>query len=159
MKSITKTETEVLKIEFEYARALETKWRSGTGYSVGAYVRPSVPNGFEYECTNAGQSSVREPSWPTTVAASPAASSSIVTDGSVEWTCRDFGTNATDTISSVSITAETGLTISGITNGSTTTQFNVSAGSRGNSYVVSVEATSSASEVIEDKIRITVSGD
>lgn len=43
------------------------KWRSGTAYSLGNFVVPTVRNGHYYKCTIAGTSYFREPtSWPTT---------------------------------------------------------------------------------------------
>ncbi len=41
------------------------KWRSGTTYTVGDYVVPTIRNGHYYKCTTAGtSSSVNEPDWP-----------------------------------------------------------------------------------------------
>jgi prepilin-type N-terminal cleavage/methylation domain-containing protein len=43
------------------------KWRSGTAYSLGNFVVPTVRNGHYYKCTIAGTSYLSEPtSWPTT---------------------------------------------------------------------------------------------
>lgn len=152
MKSISKSETENLNIEVEFARVLEYTWRAGTSYSLTDYVRPDAPNGFEYECTNAGQSASIEPEFPTTIGAT-------IDDGSVEWTCRDFGTNGTDTISSQSVAAETGLTISNASATSTVVAFNASGGTNGNAYVVSVEATTAGGKVFEQKLKIVIRGD
>lgn len=56
-------------------------WASVTAYALGAYVKPTTPNGYRYECTTAGTSGTSEPTWPTTIGAT-------VTDGTVVWTCR-----------------------------------------------------------------------
>lgn len=58
-------------------------WASGS-YSVGDFVKPTVANGFLYECVAAGTSAVSEPSWGTT-------SGSDTTDGTVSWRCRRWG--------------------------------------------------------------------
>lgn len=152
MKTITKTETEVLKIEIEYARALEITWRPGTSYSTSTYVRPTTPNGYEYECTSGGQSATTEPLWPRTVA-------ETVSDGSVTWTARAFSTNATDTISSVNIESPAGITVGTPNTSGTVVDFTVSGGTSPVTYEVSCEVTSSGSEVIEEKIEVVIGGD
>ena len=52
----------------------------------GEFVRPSIPNGFSYECTVPGTTGAREPFWKTTIG-------ETVRDGSVTWTCRAAETN------------------------------------------------------------------
>jgi type II secretory pathway pseudopilin PulG len=46
------------------------KWRSGTAYTVGNYVVPTIRNGHYYKCTTPGTSSsgssASEPDWPLT---------------------------------------------------------------------------------------------
>lgn len=56
------------------------EWQSGTSYSVGDYVIPSVQNGHIYRCITAGNSGTAEPSWPTS-------DGDTVGDGTVEWEC------------------------------------------------------------------------
>jgi prepilin-type N-terminal cleavage/methylation domain-containing protein len=54
------------------------KWRSGTTYTVGNYVVPTIRNGHYYKCTTAGTSSnVKEPDWPL---------SGTKSDGTATWT-------------------------------------------------------------------------
>jgi len=60
---------------------MDARWVASTAYALGAYVRPTTPNGFRYECTTAGTSGTTEPVWPTTLG-------STVTDGTAVWTCR-----------------------------------------------------------------------
>ena len=107
MTEIEKRADEVLELEFDFTRDLEVVWRSGEVYQSDAYIRPTVPNGFEYQATDGGQSSAREPKWPTSIGGT-------VIDGSVVWTCVDFGSNATDTVSSHSVTSDSGITIDNV---------------------------------------------
>jgi len=52
-------------------------WAANTNYNVGDIVVPTVSNGFQYFCTQGGQSNGTQPSpWPT---------SGVVTDNSVRW--------------------------------------------------------------------------
>jgi len=54
------------------------KWRSGTVYTVGNYVVPTIRNGHYYKCTTAGTSSgVNEPDWPL---------GGTKSDGTAAWT-------------------------------------------------------------------------
>ena len=126
---------------------LETIWRSGRVHGLADYVRPSVPNGFEYECTAAGQTGAREPRWPVTVAGT-------ITDGSVEWTARAYSTNGSDTIASVAGSADTGLTIASVTYDGTEVTFTLSGGTVGEWYIVSIEVTTTQGEVLEQKLKV-----
>lgn len=151
MKVLHKTETETIKITYDFRRALEYNWRAGRDYSVTDYVRPVVETGFEYECTSGGQTGSREPRWPTTLAGT-------VTDGSVVWTARAFGTNAADTLSSINLDAPTDLTLGEASIDGSRATFTVSGGDAGGCYMVSVEATTSASEVLEEKLKVEITG-
>jgi type II secretory pathway pseudopilin PulG len=51
-------------------------WAASTAYNVGDEVRPNVPNGHIYRCTQEGTSGASEPDWPI---------GDTVTDGSVTW--------------------------------------------------------------------------
>jgi hypothetical protein len=42
-------------------------WVTGTIYSLGQIIQPTVPNGHSYKCTIAGTSAAPEPTWPTTI--------------------------------------------------------------------------------------------
>jgi len=54
------------------------KWRSGTTYTFGNCVVPTIRNGHYYKCTTAGTSSgVNEPNWPL---------SGTKNDGTATWT-------------------------------------------------------------------------
>lgn len=151
-ETLRKTETENYKLEFDFARVLEIIWRPGRVYSTGNYVRPVAPNGFEYEATTGGQSAAREPKWPLTAG-------NTVQDGSVTWTARAFGTNATASIDSVNVTADTGLTISSVSSTGSIVQFTISGGERRRKYTVSIEVTTGAGQVYEEKLEVEVYAD
>lgn len=55
-------------------------WEASTAYSLGDSVRPTTPDGYRYECTQAGTSDGSEPTWP------GAGIGSTVSDNTVEWT-------------------------------------------------------------------------
>lgn len=152
MFTVTKTETESFVYRFKFERVLEYVWQPAFEQDTGEYVRPTQGNGFEYECTTAGQTGSREPNWPTTIA-------QTVTDGSVVWTCRAFSTNATDTIASVNVEADTGITVDSETVVGNTVLMEISGGTDTQSYVVSCEITTSAGEVLEEKLTVVVAGD
>lgn len=56
-------------------------WVAATAYTLGQTRAPTVSNTYRYEVTTAGTShAVTQPTWPTTIG-------SIVSDGTVIWTC------------------------------------------------------------------------
>lgn len=141
------TATRTYAIRFD--RVLEELWQPGDPISLAEYRRPTAPNGFEYECTNAGQTHSEEPNWPQTIA-------ETVDDGSVEWTCRDFDANGSDTIASIAISADTGITVdaSGFDNYGVT--MTLSGGSIGSSYDITVDSTTAAGEIESATLRLTI---
>jgi len=62
-----------------------TAWQDSNVYALGTIVVPTegLENGFRYECVDAGQSGMVEPTWPTV-------HGDTVVDGAAEWVCR-FG--------------------------------------------------------------------
>lgn len=81
---------------------------SNEAVSINEFARPSIPNGFSYECTTAGTTGSREPLFPTILG-------NTVADGSVIWTCRAAGSNAINAVSSPSAVSDpTGMTIGSI---------------------------------------------
>src|SRR5665213_911770 len=84
---------------------LENQWPSGSSVALNAVVRPSAANGFEYLCTQAGQTADQEPQWPLFTG-------STVTDGGVVWTCQ-AASNAslTTTVASVVWTPPAGIAV------------------------------------------------
>lgn len=59
-------------------------WITGTDYAVGDTVAPPTPNGFRYECIDAGTSDVAAPTWPLVLDAT-------VVDGTATWKCQRIG--------------------------------------------------------------------
>lgn len=132
-----KDPTEKLDYSVDFEVFLTRFWKADASYDVNTFVRPNRSTGYEYECTTAGRSGHREPNnWPTTIGAT-------ITDGSVTWTCRALSTNSlTSTVSGIPTwTADTGLTVSGL---SVTNQMGtayIEGGSDGEDYSVRVSAT------------------
>lgn len=139
---IKKRENEVITLKFDFTLELEELWRPGTEYTTGSFVRPRKPNGYEYEATTGGQSSHREPYWPTTVAAT-------VSDGSITWTARAYGNNATDTISTRTVTTDTGLTVANDAIDGETVTVDVSSGKKLACYDVVCQIVTVAGETLE----------
>lgn len=59
---------------------IQIAWRPGVEYANNAFVRPTSPNGFDYQAQNAGRSENLEPHWPAQLAAT-------ILDGSITWKC------------------------------------------------------------------------
>lgn len=62
----------------DFSGMLANRWSFGSGVGKGAVVRPTVPNGFQYRCTQGGASAATEPFWPPYIGGK-------VLDGSVVW--------------------------------------------------------------------------
>ena len=152
MKSFTKTVNEGVTLEFEFARALEFLWLPGQEYSLTDFVRPTAPNGFHYECTNAGQTDNEEPDWPTTLS-SP---ETTISDGSVIWTVRDFAGDSSDAIDTETVTADTGLTASAAVQDGTKITSRITGGTAGKSYDVVCKIVTLAGDTYEASRRVTV---
>ncbi len=152
MKPFTKTVNEGITLEFEFARVLEFLWRPCQEYSLTDFVRPTTSNGFQYECTNAGQTDNEEPDWTTTLA-SPR---NTITDGSVVWAVSDFGDSASDTISTKDVTADTGLSASAAVQDGTKISSRITGGTAGKSYNVICQIVTAAGDTYEAIRRVTV---
>lgn len=77
-------------------------WVTGTAYSLGNQIEPTVSNGYVYICTTAGTSGGTQPTWPTSV-------NSTVTDGATAvWTCYQAKHPTTEI--KLSLTSGSGLT-------------------------------------------------
>lgn len=141
---------EVVTLEFDFSREIEHQWQPGKVYSLNDYVRPRVPNGVEYQATTAGQSGSKEPRWP--------AIGSTESDGrgALVWTGVAFATNATDTISSHSVTADSGMDVdsSSVSGGSVLAT--LSGFDSKSCYDVVCEIVTSAGETLRKTLRIEV---
>ena len=153
MKSFTKTANEGITLEWEFARVLEYVWLPGQEYAVNDFVRPTAPNGFQYECINIGQTDNEEPDWTTTLA-SPR---NTITDGSVIWAVSDFGNDGSDTISTQTVTPETGLSAGSATKVGTKISSRVTGGTSGNTYDVVCKIVTAAGDTYEETFEVTVS--
>ena len=95
---------EVVTVLIDFSKELENPRRDNFQYSTSEFVTIGA---YVYECTNAGKTASDAPeSLTKTIGATQ-------DDGTVEWTCRDFSTSGSDTISSYTITpSSAALTIS-----------------------------------------------
>lgn len=150
MKTVDKKVDEVLTLEFEFARVLETVWRPGTEYALNAAIRPTVPNGAQYKATTAGQSGSVEPVWPAIAA--------TVTDGqgSLVWTGEALSSSASDTISTKSVTAPAALTLANDAISGTKVTVDVSAGLLDKDYAVSCKITTAGGETFEELVLVKI---
>jgi len=60
-------------------------WGALSAYILEDLVQPTTPNGYRYQCTQAGTTAAGEPTWPTTIG-------DTVTDGTVIWRCEALAT-------------------------------------------------------------------
>lgn len=141
--------SEAAMLTWDFSRDLETVWLPGTVVSASSYARPTSPNGYEYQCTTGGQSGTKEPNWPTS-------EGDTVTDGSIVWTAVAFGTNATDTISTVSVTSDADMTVSDTTQSNGAVTAKVTSSVKGTHNVLFSVGTA-AGETIKETIRVVVS--
>jgi hypothetical protein len=113
-----------------------TRWRQpGIEYALTVRVRVANRPGFEYEATTAGQTGMKEPIFPTTIAGT-------VTDGSVTWTCRAVSTSSLKaTVSSVDWTADAAITITSESLSGQSAAAFLAGGVDGVDYPVTVTAT------------------
>lgn len=77
-------------------------WAALTVYAATNVRRPTVANGFFYDCKTGGTSGAAEPAWNTTIGGT-------TTDGTVTWRCR--GLCVIDTTSDLSATFKAGTPI------------------------------------------------
>ena len=94
---------ETLVVIFDFSKELENPWRADYQYTTGEFI---TIGSYVYECTDAGKTDHEIPENLTqTIGATQ-------TDGTVEWTCRDFSLSGSDTISSKTVTAsDAGITV------------------------------------------------
>lgn len=143
MQPFEKTANEVIILEFDFARELETVWRPGKNYALNAYVRPRIPNGLEYQATIAGQSGSKEPIWPALAATQGDGKGALV------WTGVAFVSNASDTISTRTVTPDSGLTLDSSSIDGTSILATISGGNKPGCYDVVCQIVTSAGETLE----------
>lgn len=126
---------DTLDYAVDFEPFLVNYWERGMQYTVASRVRPNRANGFEYECTVAGQSAHKEPIWPTTIGQTRI-------DGSITWTCRAVSSaSLRTTIVGVPVWESDDLTISGESASDQLALANISGGEDGESYSVLITAT------------------
>lgn len=150
-----KTATEKYDAKFEAARVLAYYWEPGKTQSLNDHVRPPRETGFAYkasELASPAQTARRPPVWPTVLGG-------IVKDGSVQWEAVPIDSNSADSIASINVPAVTGLTIGASSFSGTRVVVRIEGGTVGETYVVSVEITTSTGEVIEVKLEVFIKGE
>lgn len=145
----SKGAAEKFSYEFDFVSTLETTWHPKQVKALAQYVRPTKGNGYEYECTDAGLTDTEEPDWPETIG-------ETVEDGTVQWTCRDFDSNATDSIQTHLATGETGITIDGSSVSGTVVLVTVSGGTKGETYEIRCKITTAAANEYEELLLLTI---
>ena len=94
---------ETIAVVFDFSKELEIPRRPNFQYALTEFVTIGE---LVYECTNAGKTAAELPENLTKVIGA------TQDDGTVEWTCRDFSTSGSDTISSISaVTPSSGITV------------------------------------------------
>lgn len=140
------------RLPIDWTNELSNFWAAGTQETTSSVVRPSAANGYEYACTQAGETGSQEPKWPTTVGAA-------VNDGSAVWTCQ-VASNASllTTVSSVAWNATAGLTVSGqtISGQLASALVDASAAVAGTDYFVNCVATMADGEIETGQLKIKV---
>jgi hypothetical protein len=126
----------------DFTARLTRWWEPRRDYSTSTRIRSRSRAGFEYECTTAGQSGLKEPLWPTTVTAT-------VVDGSATWTCRAVSTaSLTSTVASVVWTPDAAITSASPSLAGQVAISNLSGGVDGTDYEVKVAATLADTRVL-----------
>lgn len=128
-------------------------WEGGIVHASTERVRARKVNGYEYECTSAGQTGPREPEWPTVIGGT-------VTDGSVTWTCRAVSNASLTRIIQSCTWLGGGLTVDGDTIVNTAGEAEVSAyvsgGVAGTVYEVIARITFGDGSIEEGLVEVTV---
>lgn len=136
----------------DWSEWLANRWSRGSAVLLGFTVRPSVPNGYEFVCTTAGESGFAEPPWPARLGAT-------IRDGSVVWTCQGMANDSLkNTLSSAVWTAPAGIAASSATvlGQISAVMLDTSAATAGVDYMVENTATMSDGEVKIGQIVIKV---
>lgn len=139
-----------LQYGIDWADWLANRWRPNTAAPMNQVIRPSVPNGYQYVCTTAGQTGAQEPTWPAYVGAA-------VLDGSAQWACEAMSTASLEaTISQVRWTSVLPLTSMSISDQTTLTLVDTTMAVAGTDYDVLCTVDTSDGQQKVGKIRIKV---
>ena len=136
----------------DWSQWLANPWIAGESIATSFVIRPTIPNGFQYICSTAGESAENEPAWPAVVGAT-------VSDGSVVWTCEAIDTTSlSTTVSSALWTATAGILVVGpsVAGQITTALLDATGAVAGTDYVVNCAATFADGEVATGQIKLKV---
>jgi len=128
------------------------RWQPGYSVPLGYVVRPFPWTGFEYICTQAGQTGSYQPAWTTLI-------SEIVVDGDAQWTCQAISTaSLLDTVTSASWSAPAGITVTAYAavNNFTPVLVNATAATANTTYLVTCTATLASGEFLIGKLYMDV---
>lgn len=117
-------------VDFEHA--LRNKWKPGTNFAATTCIRPTKPDGYQYESAG-GVSGAREPRW----------GSATVSDGSITWTRQAISTTSLRTTLSGVPTwdADAGITVSDEGVDGQKAKAKIAGGTDQQDYTVLVQAT------------------
>jgi hypothetical protein len=133
---------ETLTFVYDFSSELVLQWQPDYQVSVGEFITIGP---YVYECTDAGKTG------PQQLETVPQTIGGTHNDGTVEWACRDFSTSGTDTLSSSSVTASSGLTVdSSAVTKSTYVTATVTATAKGKQHIL-VEVDTAAGETLQHK--------
>lgn len=149
--TIQKRPGETLDRIFDLRPEILRAWRRGVEYGAAEFVRPSAPNGYDYECTVAGRTAQREPRWPTVIGTS-------VPDGSLTWTCRAPNSASQDQLSgSATLTVPTGITATHLSTEATgDVLLRFGGGIAGQDYSVLASVNTAGGQVIQFEVVVEV---
>lgn len=84
---------------------LASNWEANSSAALNQALRPTIPNGLEFVCTQAGQTGAVEPLWPTFAGG-------VVVDGTTMWQGQAISSvSLDDTISGSSFSAPVGIVL------------------------------------------------
>lgn len=134
---------------YDWLRGSDKYWSPRTRVKPGEIFTPaeSALNGHRYRCTVGGQTGSSAPAWPSS-------GSTPFTDGGVSW----VRIGAEDTVTVVTVAAESGLTAANaaIDATGTLTTLDLSGGEHGKSYLVTVTVETAQGKTDERRFRVRV---
>jgi len=132
---------------YDWLRGSDQYWSHRRIVKPGETYTPAAAalNGYRYRCKKGGLTGNAAPTWPTT-------GSADITDGGVTWVL----IGAEDTLATVSVTPESGLTADSpeLDETGTRARFNLSGGTAGRAYLVTVEVATTQSKTKQTTFRV-----